>query len=105
MSRRIVWAMVVTGVVFFGGVIGSEKIKAQVQYTPVTELDDQKDQQGPKAEGQKGGGSREGEFQRTPEDPEMLAELKEINAQLKQLKALLKSGDVRVTVVMNPKEE
>jgi chromosome segregation ATPase len=34
-----------------------------------------------------------------------LAQLKEINGQLKEIQELLKSGDVRVTVVMNPKPE
>jgi hypothetical protein len=98
MYRQIGWALLVGGVVFFGGLISSEKIKAQQpQYTPVDQLDNQSDQKDSKSEDAKDKADA-GEM-------ETLVQLKEINVQLKEIKALLRSGDVRVTVVMNPKEE
>jgi hypothetical protein len=59
-------------------------------------------------------GSALGPYQRTTtaQQPEeeapaaaATAQLKEINVRLKKLEALLRSGDVRVTVVMNPDVE
>jgi len=100
MNRRIAWVMLVAGVAFFGGVMISEKIKAAPQYTPVTELDDQKDQ-----ESQKDEEPQDQEAQRGAADTEVVVQLKEINAQLKALRALIRSGDVRVIVNMNPPEK
>ena len=97
MNRRIAWVMLVAGVAFFGGVMISEKIKAAPQYTPVTELDDQKDQKPQKDEE-----PQDQEIKRGSADTEVVLQLKEINAQLKELKALLCSGRVTVGVVQNP---
>jgi hypothetical protein len=97
MHRQIIWALLVAGIVFFGGVIASERTKADPQYTPVDQLDNQPNQ--------KADDSKDKADSRASDESDALVQLKEINTQLKEIKALLRSGEVRVTVVMNPKEE
>jgi hypothetical protein len=98
MSRRIGWVMFVAGVVFFGGVMNSQqKIlvgPSNSQAAQAEESQDQEPKQGAEPQVQHAQGDSE--------ESEAIVQLKEINSQLKELKALLRSGDVRVIVVMNP---
>ena len=136
MSRRIGWAMLVAGVVFFGGIMSAHsKNDADTAQTPAAD-NDSKAKQGTEPQGQNL--PKEDDTQNPTVPPktaesesldqlkemnaqlkellsqmkennsplaDSLAQLKEVNAQLKELQELLKSGDVKVTGVMNPKPE
>jgi hypothetical protein len=98
MSRRIGWVMLVAGVVFFGGLMNSQqKISVGPSNSLAAQTEEPQDQ-----EPKQGAEPQAQQAQGNAEETETIVQLKEINSQLKELKALLRSGEVRVIVVMNP---
>ena len=103
MNRRFGWAMLVAGVVFFGGMMSAhQRTEAGPPDSPAAQGSEEP--QDPQAK--QGEAPQAKEAPRVQEDTtEIGAQLKEINSQLKDLTELLRSGDVRVIVNMNPPEQ
>jgi hypothetical protein len=86
MSRRLGWAVLVGAGVLLGCLLSSYSITGAASAD--LSLDNS------------------GEQQTEPVDPrETVGQLRELNAQMKELRTLLCSGKVRVVVVINPDHE